>query len=134
MPTLEERVASLEGRMVDQTAAVGDLRGGLAEVRRLLQALDLKIDTRFDSAQGKTDSVQAGLDAKIDALEARLDAKIDSLGNRLDARIDNLDSKVSRHFTWLVGIQVGTLVLFTFYFSLFHFHARPFSRELRFSP
>ena len=28
----------------------------------------------------------------------------------MDRRIDTLDDKVSRHFVWLVGIQVTTLV------------------------
>jgi hypothetical protein len=28
----------------------------------------------------------------------------------VDQKIDRLDDKVSRHFTWLVGIQVATLV------------------------
>ena len=99
MPTLEERVAYLEGRLADQAGAVTDLRSGTAEVRSLFHTLDAKLD-----------HVEAKLDAKIDALDAKIDAKIDSLGNRLDARIDNLDSKVSRHFTWLVGIQVAVLV------------------------
>ena len=28
----------------------------------------------------------------------------------LEARIDRLDDKVSRYFTWLVGIQIGVLI------------------------
>lgn len=35
---------------------------------------------------------------------------IGQLGERMDRRFDTLDEKVDRHFTWLVGIQVATLV------------------------
>lgn len=35
---------------------------------------------------------------------------IGQLGERMDRRFDTLDEKVDRHFTWLAGIQVATLV------------------------
>jgi hypothetical protein len=81
MPTLDERVAYIEGRLEEQSHSF------------LL---------RVDGVDAKVDR----LDAKVD----RLDAKIDAAGQRLDARIDALDAKVSRHFTWLVGIQVTVLI------------------------
>ena len=77
MPTLDERVAYIEGRLDEQSQ-------------------------RFDGLDGKFDR----LDARFD----RLDAKLDGIAQRLDARIDVLDGRASRHFTWLVGIQVAALV------------------------
>jgi len=44
----------------------------------------------------------AGLERRIDRLDQRVD--------RLDQRIDHLDDKMSRHFLWIVGIQITTLV------------------------
>lgn len=41
---------------------------------------------------------------------ARLDQRMQSLEDRVDRRFDNLDSKMSRQFTWLVGLQVTSLV------------------------
>ena len=63
MPTIEERVAYLEGQ-------VGDF------------------------------------DARFDQLERRFESRFD----QLERRFESLDDKVARHFTWLVGIQVTTLI------------------------
>jgi len=81
MPTLDERVAYIEGRLEEQS-----------------QRFDVRLN---------------GLDAKVDRLDAkvdRLDAKLDGIAQRLDSRIDVLDATASRHFTWLVGIQVAVLI------------------------
>lgn len=51
MPSLEERVAYLEGRLEDHTRAVGDLggevRGLREEMGRRFDALDQKVDRHF---------------------------------------------------------------------------------------
>jgi hypothetical protein len=78
MPTLDERVAYIEGRLEEQSQ---------------------RFDARLDR-----------LDAKIDAVGQRLDSKLDGIAQRLDSRIDVLDATASRHFTWLVGIQVAVLI------------------------
>jgi hypothetical protein len=39
-------------------------------------------------------------------LERRCEARFDAV----DRRLEGLDEKIARHFTWLVGIQVTTLV------------------------
>jgi hypothetical protein len=70
MPSLDERVAYLEGRLEDHSGSVTALR----------------------------DDLRLGID--------RLDNRMDGL----EARIDRLDDKVSRYFTWLVGIQIGVLI------------------------
>lgn len=70
MPSLEERVAYLEGRLEDHVAAVDRLRSDGQDLRETIR----------------------------------------QFGERMDRRFDTLDEKVDRHFTWLVGIQVATLV------------------------
>ena len=70
MPSLDERVAYLEGRLEDHSGSVTALR----------------------------DDLRLGID------------RLDNRMNGLEARIDRLDDKVSRYFTWLVGIQIGVLI------------------------
>ena len=59
MPTLDERVAYLEGRLEEQSSSVDRLRQDIRELR-----------------------------------------------DRLESRMDGFDAKLSRQFTWLVGIQI----------------------------
>lgn len=47
-----------------------------------------------------------GLERRIDRLERRLDESTALLSSRIDA----LDQKISRHFTWTVGMQVAVLL------------------------
>ena len=48
----------------------------------------------------------SGVEAAIHHLEQRTDARFDAVDRRFEA----LDDKISRQFTWLVGIQITTLV------------------------
>lgn len=84
MPTLDERVAYLEGRLEEHTTTVAALRNDLAGLRTDVQ------DVR----------------RQIESLDQRLNSRMESLSSR----VDWLDSKGSRQFTWLVGIQVATLI------------------------
>ena len=84
MPSLEERVAYLEGRLEDHTTAVSSLRSDVQDVREGLRQLGERVD--------------------------RLWGRVDQLAERMDRRFDTLDEKVDRHFAWLVGVQVATLV------------------------
>lgn len=70
MPTIEERVAYLEGQVSEHANAQIDLRESIRQLERRCEA-------RFDV---------------------------------VDRRLESLNEKVDRHFTWLVGIQVTTLV------------------------
>lgn len=63
MPTLEERVAYLEGKTEDHSTVAADLRRTIRELR-----------------------------------------------DEMIRRFEQADQKIDRHFTWLVGIQLGTLV------------------------
>jgi hypothetical protein len=84
LPSLDERVAFLEGRISDHTGAVADLRTDVRELRGELR--DLRGELR--DLRGEV----------IRRFEVS-DAKIDALGTRVDVK-----------FTWLVGIQVAILI------------------------
>ena len=53
------------------------------------------------------------VDGHVLALDQKVDARIGALGQTVDTRIGALDQKVdkmSRQFTWLVGIQITLLI------------------------
>jgi hypothetical protein len=75
MPTLEERVATLEGRMTPDLRE--EMQRGFAETRQEFAKV------RAEMAQGF---------------------------EHLDDRFDRLDDRMQRQFTWIVGIQLTTMV------------------------
>ena len=81
MPTLEERVAYLEGKVDVYSRGFGELR-------------DLIIH----------------LDQKVDRFREELSSRIDNLDARLNGRMDSLDAKFSRYFLWTIGIQITVLL------------------------
>ena len=81
MPTIEERVAFLEGQVSEQSHV-------LLELRDSVRHLEQRMEARFDS------------------FEQRIDARLAGV----DRRIDGLEDKVSRQFVWTVGVQVTTFV------------------------
>ncbi len=92
MPTVEERIAYLEGKVEEHSR-------GFGELREMVIHLDQKVD-RF----------REELAARIDAMDQRLSGRIEALDQRLSARIEALDQKVSKQFIWLVGIQIMVLL------------------------
>ncbi|MBI1874929.1 MAG: hypothetical protein HYZ58_13625 [Acidobacteria bacterium] len=92
MATLEERVAFLEGRVVEHSGALDGVRGAVV-------SLEQRLDRRFEALEQR-------MDRRFEDLEQRMDRRFEDV----DRRIDGLDTKLSRHFTWLVGIQVTMLV------------------------
>jgi uncharacterized coiled-coil protein SlyX len=84
MPTLEERVAYLEGQVSDHSR-------GLTEVRDAVRHLELRIDARFEA-----------VDRRFESIDRRFDT--------VDRRFESLEGKMSSQFVWLVGIQVTVLV------------------------
>ena len=102
MATLEERVAFLEGRVVEHSHMLDGIREAIVHLEqridRRLELLEQRMDRRFES-----------LEQRFALIEERF-VGIDRRFLAIDQRIDNLDAKVSRQFMWLVGIQVTTLV------------------------
>jgi hypothetical protein len=83
MATLEERVAFLEGRVVEQARASDGIRDAISSLER-------RIDARFGSMEQRV---------------ADVEGSVRHLSQRLDQRCDAMDTR----FIWLVGIQVTTL-------------------------
>jgi len=81
MPTLEERVAYLEGQVSEHAHT-------LVEIRDSIRELERRFDARFD----------------------QLGRRFETRFNVGDRRFEGLDDKMARQFTWVVGIQVTTLV------------------------
>lgn len=75
-----ERVAYLEGQVTEVSKSIDALRTQIA-------ATDERVDRRF-----------TGIENRIAAFE-----------ERADRRFDALDSKLSRLFTWLVGLFIMTM-------------------------
>ncbi len=67
------------------------------------------VEERVAYLEGKMEEHSRGF-GEIRELLVHLNGRIDTMDQRFDSRIDSLDQKVSRHFTWLVGIQVAILV------------------------
>jgi hypothetical protein len=81
---VEKRVAFVEGRVSEHGRMIELLRQSLV-------SLEQRIDQRF-----------AAVDQRFVAIDQRFAA--------VDQRLAALDDKMSRHFTWLVGLQVTTLI------------------------
>ena len=84
MASIEERVAFVEGRLVEHSEMFSDLRAGLS-----------------------------GLGQRIDRLEQRMDHRFEQVDARflqVEARLDRLGGDLSKIFRWIVGIQITTLL------------------------
>jgi len=95
MPSVEERVAYLEGLVEDH----GRAQAGLGE------RID-RLSNRIDGLAGRIDAV----DAKVDRFREELAARVDSVDAKVDRFREELSAKMSHQFGWLVGIQVSVLI------------------------
>jgi hypothetical protein len=94
MPSLEERVAYLEGRFGEHTQVADALREDFGGLRGKMHRMFEQADRRFEQ-----------VDKRFDLMDRRFD--------RTDGRLESMDAKIDRHFTWLVGIQMaGFLAVF----------------------
>jgi len=128
VPTVEERLAYLEGRVEEHSRGFGELRelvihldqkvdrfreellGADAATNARIDALDQRLSGRIEALDQKVDRFREELSGRIDALDQRLSGRIDALDQHLSGRLEALDHKVSRQFVWLVGIQVMVLL------------------------
>jgi chromosome segregation ATPase len=119
MPTLEERVAYLEGQVSEQTHALVEVREAIRSFEHRMDARFEGVDHRFESIDRRFETIDRRFEAidrrfetfdrRFEAIDRRFEA-IDRRFDTVDRRIDSLDDKVSRQFVWLVGLQVTTLV------------------------
>ncbi len=105
-PSLEARVAYLEGKLEEHSRGFGEIRELLVHLNGRVDALDQKMDSRFEALERNFDSRTNGIDTRINVL----DQKVDRFRSELAGQIGSLDHKVSRQFIWSVGIQVAILL------------------------
>lgn len=94
MPTFEERMAYLEGRVEEHSRNVDGIREAVANLER-------RTDARFVSLEQRTEAFGQRVDHHFEAVDRRFEG--------LERRLDGLDEKMTRYFVWLVGMQVTTL-------------------------
>lgn len=92
MPTVEERLASLEGRANEQSQMFATMRDLLAAIERRIDRFEQRVEARFDAS-----------DRRFDAIDRRFGA--------VDRRFEGIEDKLSRNLLWTVGIQVTVLVV-----------------------
>lgn len=114
MPTLEERVAYLEGQVSEHTQTLIEIRDSIRQLERRFDALEESFDRRLGALDAKLDHrtqvLEDKFERRIDALKDEFGRRIDGLEGRVDRRNDALEDKMSRQFSWLVGVRVTTLV------------------------
>lgn len=98
MASIEERVAFVEGRLVEHSEMFSDLRAGLSSLGQRIGHLEQRMDRRFEQVDARF--------AQIDARFAQIDARF----LQVEARLDRLGGDLSKNFRWIVGIQITTLL------------------------
>ena len=87
MPTLEERVAYLEGRGEEHAAAIAEVRLDVRELRAEMIRRFEQVDRRFEQ-----------IDRRFEQIDKRFE--------QIDGRFSHMDNR----FNWLVGLQFATLL------------------------
>ena len=98
MPTVDERVAFLEGQ-------VSDRRSDVEVLRTLVVQLDAKVDRRIDALDGRFEAI----DRRFEAVDRRFEA-VDQRFLDLGRQIAALDQKLSRQFLWTMGVLMTMFV------------------------
>ena len=99
MPTVEERLAYLEGRVEEHGRGIDGLGEASIQFTHRMDGLDLKIDRFREELGARIDAVDLKIDRLREELGARIDAvdlKIDRLREELGARIGAVDDRSAR--------------------------------------
>ena len=99
MPTIEERVAYLEGRLGDHVAAVDDLRSTYREFHA-------DSNRQFTDARAALELLRADTAREFGEVRTRSD----DLRSELRQEVRRLDGKMDTRFRWLAGMQVTTIL------------------------
>jgi uncharacterized coiled-coil protein SlyX len=116
VPSVEERLAYLEGRAEEQTRAMDEFRDSTLQFHHRIDGLDHRMDRlehRFDALDVKVDRFREELGGRIDRVREEMVQRFDGLQGRfddVDSRFERMDEKASRTFLWIVGVQITTLV------------------------
>lgn len=87
MPTADERLAFVEGRMTEQSQTFLEIRDEMREMRGEMR------ETRGEMRE----------------MRGEMHAEMRDIRGELRDAIHRLDDRVSRQFMWLVGVQLTTL-------------------------
>jgi hypothetical protein len=91
-------VSYLEAKVEGQSDSVHGVKEALA-------TLDARVERSFEAVDRRFDA----FDRRFDAIDRRFEA-IDRRFEAVDRRFEALDQKVDRHFLWMVGLQVTTIM------------------------
>jgi hypothetical protein len=110
MPSVDERLASLEARM----DAITELKTAIADLRADMrgQVSDLREDMHGQVSGLREDMNRGFADLREDMTRGFSDLRGDMNRRfeRLEHRNDILDAREDRHFLWLLGIQMTVLI------------------------
>src|ERR1051325_11396412 len=116
MPSLEERVAYLEGRFSEHMQTVGALRDDLGLLRtdmnRRFEELHDDMNRRFEQVDKRFEQIDRRLE--------QIDRRFDGIETKFEGRFNSFEDKSDRRFHWLFGIQMGGFIaLFSAMISLY---------------
>jgi len=95
MPSVEERLAYLEGRVGDQTDAIVDIRNDIRGLRNEMNGLRGDMNGGFAASRSEMNGLRGDMNGGFAALRSEM-----------ETRFAGVDAKI----TWLIGIQVGMLL------------------------
>ena len=128
MPTLEERVAYLEGRLGDHFVAIDDLRSmdrefradsnrQFGDVRAEVEHSRTDMARQFVELRGQVDELRGDTARGFDEVRGRIDdlrgdtaRGFDDFRGELRHEVRRLDGKIDTQFRWLAGMQVTTIL------------------------
>jgi predicted nuclease with TOPRIM domain len=110
MPTVEERLTSLEARVESMsdlrniiTELRGDMNGRFTDVDHRFTELRADMNLRFAQVNGRFSELRDDMNLRFSEVTARFDG----MQADVSRRFWDLDQKIDRHFTWLVGTQIA---------------------------
>jgi len=99
MRTVEERIADLEGQIRLYPQMFGALRDDIRQLR-----------TEVHDGTGQTRGELAQVRSEMRVESGQLRGEMGQLRADMQQGFARLDDRMSRQFTWMVGIQVTTLL------------------------
>lgn len=99
MPSVEERLAYLEGRIGDHVGAITDIRTDIRALRGEMGMLRGEIN----DVRGEMNAVRG----EVRGLRSDMHTGFETLRSTMDQRFESSDAKISR----LIGIQVAMLMM-----------------------
>ena len=110
MPNVEERLASLEARM----DTMSELRGLIIEMRgdmnRLVIEMRSDMNRQFSEVREDMDRQFSEVRGDMTRQFSEVRGDMNRQFSEMNLRVHALDEKEDRHFTWVIGIQVASIL------------------------